>query len=160
MAANQALDDVNAAELQFGKEFNFYNDTMEVLTNDEMMFVLADAKQKDMENDVEITEVMKLTHDYLEKVATTTASKPLKDVAEKIPTLLKELELERKGGDLSKTPLHPFERAALTNLVTATDTTPAEAVHWIPSLSRFDDDEIQRAIDIVANEKAAVLENM
>ena len=38
--ANEALDDVNAAELTFGKEFNFEDDTVEVLTNDEMMYVL------------------------------------------------------------------------------------------------------------------------
>jgi hypothetical protein len=157
--ANQALDDVNAAELQFGKEFDFFNDTMEVLTNDEMMFVMANLKQKDLERDLELSDVFKVTHEYLEKVATTTAQKPLQDVAEKIPALLKELELETKH-DRSKKPLHPFERSSLTNLVTATDTTPAEVVHWIPSLSRFDDDEIQRAIDIVAGEKALVAENV
>ncbi len=156
--ANQALDDVNAAELQFGKEFNFYNDTLEILTNDEMMFVMANLKQKDLERDLELSDVFKVTHEYLEKVATTTAQKPLQEVAEKIPALLKELELEAKH-DKSKKNLHPFERASLTNLVTATDTTPAEVVHWIPSLSRFDDDEIQKAIDIVAKEKAAVAEN-
>jgi len=157
--ANQALDDVNAAELQFGKEFNFFNDTMEVLTNDEMMYVMANLKQKDLERDLELSDVFKVTHEYLEKVATTTAQKPLQDVAEKIPALLKEIELETKH-DRSKKPLHPFERSSLTNLVTATDTTPAEVVHWIPSLSRFDDDEIQRAIDVVASEKAAVAENI
>ena len=157
--ANQALDDVNAAELHFGKEFNFFNDTMEVLTNDEMMYVMANLKQKDLERDLELSDVFKVTHDYLEKVATTTAQKPLQDVAEKIPALLKELELETKH-DRSKKPLHPFERSSLTNLVTATDTTPAEVVHWIPSMSRFDDDEIQRAIDIVAGEKALVAENV
>jgi len=157
--ANQALDDVNAAELQFGKEFNFFNDTMEVLTNDEMMYVMANLKQKDLERDLELSDVFKVTHEYLESVATTTAQKPLQDVAEKIPALLKELELETKH-DRSKKPLHPFERSSLTNLVTASDTTPAEVIHWIPSLSRFDDDEIQRAIDIVASEKAAVAENV
>jgi len=157
--ASQALDDVNAAELQFGKEFDFFNDTMEVLTNDEMMFVMANLKQKDLERDLELSDVFKVTHEYLEKVATTTAQKPLQDVAEKIPALLKELELETKH-DRSKKPLHPFERSSLTNLVTATDTTPSEVIHWIPSLSRFDDDEIQRAIDIVAGEKAIVAENV
>ncbi len=158
--ANQALDDVNAAELQFGKEFNFFNGTVEVLTNDEMMHILEFWKLKNIENDVEISDVFRLKHDYLEKVATTTASKPLEEVAEKIPLLIKELELERKDDRSAKKPLHPFERASLANLVSTTDTSPMEVVHWIPSLSRVDDDEIQKPIDIVANEKASVAENI
>jgi hypothetical protein len=156
--ANEALDDVDASTLQFGKEFNFQDSTVEVLTNDEMMYVLATNKKQDLENDLEMTECFRQTYDYLEKVATTTTDTSIQDVAETIPELLKGLELERKE-DRSKKPLHPFERASLTNLVTATDTTPAEVIAWIPSLSRFDDDEIQKAIDIVVEKKAAVAEN-
>jgi hypothetical protein len=156
--ANEALDDVNAAELTFGKEFNFEDDTVEVLTNDEMMYVLATTKKQDLENELEMSDCFKLTYDYLEKVATTTTDANMQEVAETIPELLKSLELERKD-DRHKKPLHAFERAALVNLVTATDTTPAEVMHWIPSLSRFDDDELQKAIDIVASKKQAVSEN-
>jgi hypothetical protein len=158
--ANEALDDVDAAVLEFGKEFNFFDQTVEILTNDEMMYVLSDAKATDLANDLPISDIFKLTHDYCEKVATTTTDKKaLQEIAETIPALLGELELEQKDNRGIKKPLHPFEKAALTNLVTATDTTPQEVVHWIPSLSRFDDDEIQKAIDIVAEAKAAVAEN-
>lgn len=156
--ANEALDDVDASTLQFGKEFNFQDSTVEVLTNDEMMYVMATTKKQDLESDIEMSDCFRLTYDYLEKVATTTTEQNIQDIAETIPELLKSLELER-AEDRAKKPLHPFERAALTNLVTAADTTPAEVTAWIPSLSRFDDDEIQKAIDIVGEKKASVAEN-
>lgn len=157
--ANEALDDMDASILQFGSEFNFKEGgTSEVLTNDELLYVLTTIKKQDLVSDLEQTECFRQTFDYLEKVATTTAESSMQDVAETIPELLKALELERKE-DRSKKPLHPFERAALTNLVTDADTTSSEAIEWIPSLARFDDDELQKAIDIVAERKAAVSEN-
>ncbi len=65
---------------------------------------------------------------------------------------LSELYLERKE-DRKKEKLHPFERASLCNLVKASDTTPEEAIHWVPSLSRFDEDQLQIAIDTIVQMK-------
>ena len=165
--ANEALDDVNAAELQFGKDFNEHfrgtedGDTglIDVLTNDEMLYVMENGRKADLEQGALPSDIFKKTFEYLERVATTNVAGDLYEIAERIPGLLKELELERKD-NRSKTNLHPFERASLSNLISAQDTTPAEVVRWIPSLHRFDDDEIQKAIDIIVNAKTNIAESL
>jgi hypothetical protein len=40
------------------------------------------------------------------------------------------------------------------------DTTPEEALGWIPSLSRFDDDEIMKAVNIVIDAKQRIGEGL
>lgn len=38
------------------------------------------------------------------------------------------------------------------------EVTPEEALSWIPSLSRFDDEEIMKALNIVVSAKERVVE--
>ena len=157
---SEALDEQNVAELQFGKEFVFDDpeaiNHVQVLTNDEIYYLLDDNRQKDLARGAELTDTFKVTYEFLEKVATTTIQKDIVTVADAI-NQMQTLELENKI-DGKKTLLHPFERASLANLVTDAETTPEEVIHWMPSLSRYDEDQIQRAIDFVVQAKGGVEE--
>jgi hypothetical protein len=159
---SEALDQQNVAELNFGKEFIFDDpeaiNHVQVLTNDEIYYLLDDNRQKDLARGAELTDTFKVTYEFLEKVATTTVQKDIVTVADAI-NQMQSLELERKV-DRKKMVLHPYERASLANLVTDADTTPEEVIHWIPSLSRFDDDQLQRAIEFVVSAKSGVSEGM
>jgi hypothetical protein len=159
---SEALDDQNVAELQFGKEFVFDDpeaiNHVQVLTNDEIYYLLDDNRQKDLARGAELTDTFKVTYEFLEKVATTTVQKDIVTVADAI-NQMQNLELERKV-DRKKMVLHPYERASLANLVTDADTTPEEVIHWIPSLSRFDEEQLQKSIDFVVNAKGNVSEGI
>ena len=162
MSGGEALDEQNIAELQFGKEFVFDDpeaiNHVQVLTNDEIYYLLDDNRQKDLARGAELTDTFKVTYEYLEKVATTTVQKDIVTVADAI-NQMQSFELERKV-DRKKVILHPYERASLANLVTDADTTPEEVIHWIPSLSRFDDDQLQLAIEFVMSAKGGITEGL
>ena len=59
----------------------------------------------------------------------------------------------RLNGDGSLQKLHPFEVASLANLV-AGDTTPEEAIAWIPSLSLYDDESLILALEYISRAKS------
>ena len=159
---SEALDQQNVAELNFGKEFIFDDpeaiNHVQVLTNDEIYYLLDDNRQKDLARGAELTDTFKVTYEFLETVATTTVQKDIVTVADAI-NQMQTLELERKV-DRKKMVLHPYERASLANLVTDADTTPEEVIHWIPSLSRFDEDQLQRAIEFVVSAKKGVADGI
>lgn len=58
------------------------------------------------------------------------------------------------GGEMVK--LHPFEVSALASLVSADGATAEEVVAWISSLIRFDDEQIDIAINIVTEAKRRI----
>jgi hypothetical protein len=49
--------------------------------------------------------------------------------------------------------LHKFEVASLANLV-GVDTTQEEAIAWIPSLSLYDDESLNLALEYVSKAKS------
>lgn len=159
---SEALEEQNVAELNFGKEFIFDDpeaiNHVQVLTNDEIYYLLDDNRQKDLARGAELTDTFKVTYEFLEKVATTTVQKDIVTVADAI-NQMQTLELERKV-DRKKMVLHPYERASLANLVTDADTAAEEVVRWIPSLSRFDEEQLQRAIEFVVTAKSAASEGI
>lgn len=52
--------------------------------------------------------------------------------------------------------LHPFEVAALASLISADGAKTEEVIAWIPSLIRFDEDQIDIAIDVVTEAKRRI----
>jgi hypothetical protein len=52
--------------------------------------------------------------------------------------------------------LHPFEIASLANLIKSDDTSVEETLSWIPSLSRFDEDQVMRAVEVVVEAKMKI----
>ena len=59
----------------------------------------------------------------------------------------------RLNGDGSLQKLHGFEIASLANLI-AGDTTPEEAIAWIPSLSMYDDESLLLALEHISKVKS------
>ena len=67
---------------------------------------------------------------------------------------LANLEL-RDSKDKEVTNLHPFEVAQLANLMMENGTIE-EALAWLPSLGRFEEESIQEALDIVSRARAGM----
>ncbi len=53
--------------------------------------------------------------------------------------------------------LHPFEVSSLASLVSADGAEPEEAIAWIASLVRFEEDDIAIAINVVSNAKRNII---
>lgn len=146
---SEALEDINAAELQFGNEFRWESDleepNVQALTNDEVYYLLEDIRQKAVKEGKQeaITDTFKAVHSHLEKVVTTRVFNDVQNIASTLSNTLIDMDLERKH-DRKLVKLHPYERTSLINLLKSSDTTPEETLHWIPSLVRFDEDQIQK----------------
>lgn len=144
---SEALEDVNAADLQFGSEFSFDGDTpnVQALTNDEVYYLLEEERQKAVATGRlgDLTETFLSVHAHLEKVATTKVFNDVHHIASTLTDQISGMDFERKH-DRKQCKLHPYERSSLINLLKASDTTPDEVLHWIPSLVRFDEDQIQK----------------
>ena len=144
--------------MEFGQEFNF-NDTEDVayiqpVSNDEVFYLMSQQQKDSSEKGKVEGETFAMTYDYLEKVVTTNLQNDIVLVSEALDDL-QHLELELKS-DRSKVPMHAYERVTLSNLVSTSDVNPEEVVSWIPSLGRFDDDQVQKAIDFVVAAKSKV----
>ena len=165
---SEALEDINAAELQFSSEFRFDGDAevanVQALTNDEVYYLLEDERLKAVSEGRldSLTDTFKAAHAHLEKVVTTRVFNDVQAIASTLSNTLGDMEFERKH-DRKLVKLHPYERTSLINLLKASDTTPEETLHWIPSLVRFDEDQIQKVrsvplkahvVDAVARQKS------
>jgi len=151
----EAQDEVNAAELQFGRDFSFEpgddrRTQTQVLSNDDLFYLMEQTRHNPASG--ELSDTFNQTYTYLCKVATSTNEQVVLKVAETINQNYETLQFVRKE-DGKLVSLHPFEKASLANLVKASDTTPEEVLHWVPSLSRFDEEQIQKAIDVVVHAK-------
>lgn len=166
---SETLDEANAAELQFGDDHRIEHGTeterepnVQVLSNDEVYFLLELQRQKMLQpphTAEELTETFKSLHAHLEKVVTTKNFHDLQNIASTLSPLLDGMDFQRKH-DRKLVKLHPYEKTSLINLLKASDTTPEEVLHWIPSLVRFDEDQIQMAIDAIIEAKERVCEGL
>ena len=64
---------------------------------------------------------------------------------------LQNLDMRLNDDSLQK--MHKFEIASLANLVSG-DTTPEEAIAWIPSLSIYDDESLLLALEYISKAKS------
>jgi hypothetical protein len=159
-------DVTNAAELMFGSDFRIQGAegiddgtaNVQVLCNDEVFFLLEDQRQRYIERGSsleDLSDTFKSLHSHLEKMVTTKNFQDLQKIAAHLPVELAEVEFEeRETRRVCK--LHPYEKTSLINLLSASDTTPEEVRHWIPSFIRFDDEQIQKAISLVIDEKEKI----
>eukprot|EP01039_Chlorochromonas_danica_P009851 gene9851-10897_t len=143
---NAATDEQeNVNELKFGA-LNF--DKVQSLTQDEMFFLLAQRQQSGLTN-----ELFDSTYAYLEKVASSRDHTALENLTMELGEKLRGLKLQRVN-DSKLIPLHAYEVASLANLIKDEDATVEEMLSLVPSLSRFPDDQIEIAINIVVEAKA------
>jgi len=166
---SEALEE-NAAELHFGANFRVdwhldgtnIEPNVQVLSNDEVYFLLEIQRQKMLEpphSVDELNDTFKSLHSHLEKMVTTKHFQDLQNVASDLGPALAAMEFERNLDKVLE-PMHPYERSSLINLLKASDTTPEECKHWIPSLDRYDNDQIQRAIDLIIHHKEKVTQGI
>lgn len=66
---------------------------------------------------------------------------------------LESLQLRKRGIEESRATLHHFEVASLSNLVKDEDYEIEEILSWIPSLSRFEDEDVITALTVVREAK-------
>ena len=65
---------------------------------------------------------------------------------------MENLDMRTTSGDTLQR-LHTYEIASLANLAGG-DTTPEEAIAWIPSLAVYDDDSISMALEHISKAKS------
>ena len=65
---------------------------------------------------------------------------------------MENLDMRTTSGDTLQR-LHTYEIASLANLAGG-DTTPEEAIAWIPSLALYDDDSISMALEHISKAKS------
>ena len=116
---------------------------------------------------------LEFTRKYLDKVTTTKAKDDIATMSAEIRTKLKSTELMAKATG-EHAPLHDYEMSALSNLIQPVRSpgnhlfhnpfylqyitikvgaTAEEAIAWIPSLVRFEEEDIDKAINIVVEAK-------
>ena len=70
---------------------------------------------------------------------------------------MESLQLRKRGvGEESRAPLRHYEVACLSNLVRDDDYEIEEVLSWIPSLSRFEDEDVMTAIAVVKEAKERI----
>eukprot|EP00934_Nitzschia_sp_Nitz4_P003154 Nitzschia sp. Nitz4//scaffold29_size155292//64758//65313//NITZ4_002655-RA/size155292-augustus-gene-0.70-mRNA-1//1//CDS//3329546439//3144//frame0 len=136
----------NAAERQFGPEF----EDIHILSNAQVAVILQVSARSARTNDEEINDVYSKTQKYVERFNTmTNPEKDNQELVEELDNLQDALSTFRKEtDDGEELELHPFEVAALMNLV-ITDTLVEEAVALIPSLSRLPEAAIDEILDLI-----------
>mmetsp|Transcript_429 Transcript_429/g.815 ORF Transcript_429/g.815 Transcript_429/m.815 type:complete len:153 (-) Transcript_429:208-666(-) len=147
---DDADDDGNAAELQFGKEFS---DDVQFLMNDEV-HILLERNRKVNEQLGHTNDTFNKTHKYTQKLAATSDTDSLRNAASELRGGLSSSELVQKiDGKMAR--LHEFEVAQLANLAPY-NCEVEEALAWIPSLSRFEEESIQQVLELIYRVKSRI----
>ena len=105
-----------------------------------------------------ISEQYTQTFSFVEKLATTKIQDDLKSLVTELDTQLKSIELERRV-DRKLVQLHKFEVSAMINLLRAEETTIEEVLSWIPSLARYSEEHVVKAINMVVEAKQKYVES-
>mmetsp|Transcript_10902 Transcript_10902/g.15275 ORF Transcript_10902/g.15275 Transcript_10902/m.15275 type:complete len:162 (+) Transcript_10902:98-583(+) len=145
-ASEAAQAPENAAELQFGPEF----DDIHILSNGQVAVILQVSARSALNKDEELNDVYRKTQKYVDRFNTmTNPEKEHQELVDELDNLNSALTTFRKETDEGEEmELHGFEVAALMNLV-ATDTLVEEAVALIPSLQRFSEAAIDEILDLI-----------
>ena len=129
----------DVVKLEFGSPC-IITQAKHVLSNDGALYLLSRLKSNGQQ-----TDTIQQAFNYLQQVTTTTDAANARTISEQLDNKLTVMTLRSKAMDGELVPLHKFEVAALINLVRL-DSDIEEVWEWIPSLRRFDDQEVQQAI--------------
>jgi hypothetical protein len=136
----------DVVKLEFGSPC-IITQAKRVLSNDGALYLLSVLKRNGQQ-----TDTIQQTFGYLQQVSTTRDTENAKTIHEQLDNKLSDLTLLSKAMDNELAPLHKFEVAALINLV-GLSSDIEEVWEWIPSLRRFDDEEIRQAIMMIKEAK-------
>jgi len=165
---SEALEE-NAAELQFGSPGDFEvgwppeasrDPNVQVLSNDEVFYLMELQRQDKLKpghSVDELNDTFRALHAHLEKVVTTRNLADLNPIASNLGQTLEVMQFELDRPDRKLETLHPYEKTSLCNLLKSSDTTAEEVKHWVPSLCRFPDSEIEKALAEIIRQKGAVI---
>jgi len=153
----------DAAELEFGEVLAFGSDRVHdasVLTNDEL-YQLMNGQMASGKMGVDSTAVenFQKSYSYIEKVCTTKSIDSSRTLAIELRTYLSDLKLRKVDDgafrEATSGTLHTYEIASLANLINpnAWEETYETVSSYIPSLSRYRRDDVERAIEIVKEVK-------
>ena len=127
-------------------------DNVETLSNDELYWLMLRRA-----NNPNISEQYSHTFSYVEKLATTKIQDDLQSLGTELKTQLESMVFEMKM-DRKLYPLHKFQISAIMNLVRAEETSVEEVVMWIPSLGKFNEEHLAKAINMIVEAKQKVVE--
>lgn len=130
----------------------FSDSGVQSLSNDELYFLMLRRTSNN------ISEQYTQTFSFVEKLATTKIQDDLKSLVTELDTQLKSIELERRV-DRKLVQLHKFEVSAMINLLRAEETTIEEVLSWIPSLARYSEEHVVKAINMVVEAKQKYVES-
>lgn len=138
------LETENASSLKFGKEF----DDAQGLMNDEVMVLLPNHLNR-LANQggnsiAGNNSTAEKTLEYLRQISTNVDTSLLRIASAEIRGALTNMELRDRAQQTMR--LHQFEIASLANLI-AREASTEEAIAWIPSLTRFDEESLNEALD-------------
>mmetsp|Transcript_5716 Transcript_5716/g.5914 ORF Transcript_5716/g.5914 Transcript_5716/m.5914 type:complete len:152 (-) Transcript_5716:42-497(-) len=150
---SHAADDENAAELQFGKEFG--DDDVEYIMNDEVLVILEKQKSKLDADGKQSNDTFDQTLTYIRTVTPGVDMESLRANISELRSTLQNMELFRRLDGVTDK-LHKYEVASIANLIPQ-DSTVDEVTDWIPSLTRYDEDQIQQILEKVSRIKSKVI---
>ena len=148
-----------AATLNFGEEFVEEYDANDedgrdikkgakALMNDEVIYILTNAASVEnvRENPTKVDVI-----DYIRKIAGVADEHAIRASTAEIRNALYEMEFRDKSQEVCK--LHGFEISSLSNLI-ASEASIEEAIAWVPSLNRFDEESLNTALDVIIKAKS------
>uniref|UniRef100_A0A7S2B0W5 DNA-directed RNA polymerase III subunit RPC9 n=1 Tax=Octactis speculum TaxID=3111310 RepID=A0A7S2B0W5_9STRA len=144
-------DGGNVNELKFGADFDssmMENQSLVFLTNQEVAVILDRIKTDREKNNRNPPTMMLDTLDYVKRNCGVNSINKVEKFTESLRNRLKDMEDESQGEPRA---LHPFEIAALANLMQA-DSEQIEAMEVIPSLRRFDTAFVDQILDVCKQE--------
>jgi hypothetical protein len=147
---NNTVQEENASQLSFGKEFSD-EEKGAFLMQDEVLVLL----QSEEFNANLSLDTTKQTLDYIQKITGETDVTTLRTCTTEIRARLADMELIlRANKDTEK--LHSYELITLSNLITS-DCSTEEAMAWVPSLCRFDEESLNVALQKIIECKAKLI---
>mmetsp|Transcript_2272 Transcript_2272/g.3157 ORF Transcript_2272/g.3157 Transcript_2272/m.3157 type:complete len:150 (-) Transcript_2272:268-717(-) len=136
-------DEESSKNLNFGPDFG---DKLQCLTNAEVAVVLTSSKELYESKDLPLNPLFQKTLEYVKRHSNFTEIAETTAKSTELRQSLELFEFELEGATKSK--LHQFEISALVNLMQG-DSEVEEALSLVPSLARFQEDNLEEILEVV-----------